>query len=121
MEKKVSQLSGAKYRCFGIPQAREQSLGRVPHLDCVDIRTHNLLQMGGQGLAVNLWAAPGLADSFRDLEDDAGVSVLVDVDFLIVWHLAELTTDHQHDLIRGARRCLAAEQRGGRLSPTRPT
>lgn len=46
--------------------------------------------MRRQRASVNLGAAAGPAHALRDIEDDARESVLVDKDFLVVRHLAQL-------------------------------
>jgi hypothetical protein len=43
-----------------------------------------------QGGAVNLRTCAGTTDALRDVEDDAGEAVAVDVDLLVVGDLAEL-------------------------------
>ena len=45
--------------------------------------------MGCHCLAVLFEAAGGGADALGDVEDDACEAIFVDVDFLVVWDLAE--------------------------------
>ena len=45
------------------------------------------MEVGGQGLAIDLWAASRLAHSLRDIEDDAREAIFIKVDFLVVWDL----------------------------------
>lgn len=75
----------------GVLELGEDRLCRVPHLDGVDVGTDQLLQVCGQGLAVDLWGAAGPADTLRYVEDDACETVLVDENLLGVGNLAECT------------------------------
>lgn len=63
----------------------------VPHLDGVDVGTDQLLQMCGQGLAVDLWGAAGPSNALGYIENDACETVLVDEDLLGVGDLAKRT------------------------------
>lgn len=65
-------------------------LRRVPNLDCIDVVAHQLLQVRREGPPVILQRTACWAHALCDVEDDAGEAVLVDVDFLVVWDLAEL-------------------------------
>lgn len=67
----------------------ELRLGRVPHLDRVGIVTDKLLEVRRQRAPVRLETAAAGADALGDVEDDAGETVLVDVDLLVVGDLAQ--------------------------------
>lgn len=70
-------------------QVGKLGITRVPHLDSINVATDQVLQVCRQCPAVDLDAATGRADPLGDVDDDAGEAVLVDVDFLVVWDLAQ--------------------------------
>lgn len=49
--------------------------------------------MDGQSLAVSFEATSWGTDAFRDVEYDAGESILIDPYLLVVWYLAKLAVD----------------------------
>lgn len=75
----------------GVLELGEDRLCRVPHLDGVDVGADQLLQMCGQGLAVDLWGATGTSNALGYVEDDARETVLVDENLLGVGDLAKRT------------------------------
>lgn len=75
----------------GVLKLGEDRLCRVPHLDGVDVGTDQLLQMCGQGLAVDLWGAAGPSNALSYVEDDACETILVDENLLGVGDLAKRT------------------------------
>jgi hypothetical protein len=68
----------------------ELRLGGIPDLHRLDVVAHQLLQMCRQSSSVILERAARWSDALRDVEDDAGEAVLIDVDLLAVWDLTEL-------------------------------
>jgi hypothetical protein len=74
----------------GEREVAEFGLGRVPDFDRVYVVADEVLQMDCQGAAVTFEAGPRGVDALRDVEDDRGEAVLVDVDFLSVGDLADL-------------------------------
>lgn len=75
----------------GVLKLGEDGLCRVPHLDGVNVRTDQLLQMCGQSLAVDLWGAAGASNALSYVEDDACETILVDENLLGVGDLAKRT------------------------------
>jgi hypothetical protein len=71
-------------------EVAEFCLGRVPDLDRVCVLADEVLQVDCEGAAVAFEAGPRGVDALRDVEDDRGEAVLVDVDFLSVGDLADL-------------------------------
>lgn len=68
----------------------ELRLGRIPYFDSIGISPDQLLEVDGQGFAVDLVRGTRAADALCDIEDDAREAVLVYKDLLIVGHLAQL-------------------------------
>lgn len=75
----------------GVLELGEDRLCRVPHLDSVDVGTDQLLQVCGQGLAVDLGRTAGPANALGYVENDAREAVLVDENLLGVGDLAKCT------------------------------
>jgi hypothetical protein len=65
------------------------SLCGVPHLHRVDVTADQILQVDGQRFAIGLETASCRPNALCDVEYDAGKSVLVDPDLLVVWDFAK--------------------------------
>ena len=61
----------------------------VPDLCAVDLVADNVLEVYGEGLAIDLGSAAGPADALGNIKDDACEAFLVDVDLLVVGDLAD--------------------------------
>ena len=94
----------------------ELRLGRVPDFDGVGVLADQVFQVGCQGAAVPFQASAGGVDTLRDVEDDGGEAVFVEVDFLVVGDFADCAGGHQSQyLIPGtpAQSPTASTERGG--------
>jgi hypothetical protein len=69
----------------------EHRVAGAPDLDGVNVGVDDVFEVGGQGRAVRGGAGARKAHAVCDIEDDAGEAVLVKVDLLMVWHLADGT------------------------------
>lgn len=60
-------------------------------MDGIGIRVYDVFQMRGQGRSVGGWSATCNPHSLCDIEDDAGIAVLVKIDLLMIRYLADGT------------------------------
>lgn len=78
-------------RARDLRELGEHRVAGAPDLDGVDVRVDDIFEMRGQGRAVCGGAGARKAHPLCDVEDDAGEAILVKVDLLVVWHLADGT------------------------------
>lgn len=70
---------------------RIHRIARTPYLDGINIGSNNIFQVRCQGCAIGSWSAPRQANSLCDIENNTCEAILVEVDFLVVWYLANGT------------------------------
>ena len=80
--------SRSKDQCGNELKARELGLGCVPDLEAVNVRADQVLQMSRNRSAVYLGARPWFTHALGDVEDDAGKSIFIDPDLLVVGYLS---------------------------------
>ena len=80
---------GGRGKKGGVREVGELGLGCIPDLDGVGVVADEVFQVDCQGAAVALEAGAGGVDALRDVEDDRGEAVFVDVNFLVVGDLAD--------------------------------
>jgi hypothetical protein len=75
----------------GVREFTEDRINRAPHFDGVSVGIDDVFQVRGERRAVDGGARAGLAYALGDVEDDTGEAIFVEVDFLVVWYLADCT------------------------------
>lgn len=110
----ISQYHDAKNGINNLLESAELSLGGIPDLDSVDVRTDHILQMRRHSAAIDLRASSRLANTLGNVEDYTGEAFLVDPDLLIVGDLSQLATrEHRLVSMGGATNGFARKGDGG--------
>lgn len=91
----------------------ELGLGRVPDFHSVGVLADQVFEVDCQGAAVLLESAAGGVDALRDVEDDGGEAVGVEVHFLVVGDFA----DHARRVL--ATDCMGSREQSLRVEPMR--
>lgn len=73
----------------GVREFGEPRPSRTPDFKSVHIGIYNLLKVSRQRLAISGVATTIRSDTFSNVKYDAGETILVKIDFLVIWNLSD--------------------------------